>query len=72
MPVLRASVTTPPAEGRANDTLLLLLARQLAMPRRDLAIVGGARSRNKIVHVAGEPASLLKRLAAALAALPRS
>ena len=69
-PLLKASVSAPPAEGRANDALLALLAKSWGLPRRDLAIVGGAKSRNKIVHVAGQRAELLKRLAALLAALP--
>ena len=69
-PVLKASVTAPPAEGRANDALLALLAKSWGVPRRDLAIIGGIKSRSKIVHVAGDPAELLKRLAALLASLP--
>ena len=71
-PLLKASVTAPPTEGRANDALLALLAKSWGVPRRDLAIVGGAKSRNKTVHVTGNPADLLKRLAAFLAALPAS
>jgi len=69
-PQLEASVTAPPAEGRANDALLALLAKSWGVPRRDLAIVGGARSRNKTVHVTGDPAELLKRLAVLLVSLP--
>jgi uncharacterized protein (TIGR00251 family) len=68
--MLKASVTAPPAEGRANDALLALLAKSWGVPRRDLAIVGGAKSRNKTVHVAGDPAELLSRLAALLSSLP--
>lgn len=71
-PVLKVLVTAPPAEGRANDALLQLLAREWRVPRRDLTIVGGNKSRSKIVHVAGDPAALLKRLGAALAFLPGS
>ena len=70
--VLKAAVTAPPADGRANDALLRLLAREWGVPRRDLAIVGGQKSRSKTIHVAGEPALLLKRLGDALAALPQS
>ena len=70
--VLKISVTAPPADGRANDALLHLLAREWSVPRRDLAIVGGLKSRSKIVRVAGEPSLLVKRLGAALAALPGS
>lgn len=70
--VLKVSVTAPPADGRANDALLQLLAREWGVPRRDLAIVGGLKGRSKTVRVAGKPADLLERLGAALAALPRS
>jgi uncharacterized protein (TIGR00251 family) len=68
-PVLKVSVTAPPAEGRANDALLRLLAAEWGLPPRDLAVVGGKKSRAKIVRVAGEPSFLLKRLGAALAGL---
>jgi len=70
--VLRVSVTAPPADNRANDALLKLLADAWKLPRRAVAIVGGARSRNKLVHVAGDPAALLARIAERLARLPRS
>ena len=69
--VLKASVTAPPAEDRANEALLQLLAKEWDLPRRELAVVGGRKSRNKIVHVAGDPSFLLKGLAARLAALAK-
>ena len=65
-------MTAPPAENRANDALIALLAKEWGLPRRDLMLAGGGKSRNKIVHILGEPQTLLKRLAAALAALPAS
>jgi uncharacterized protein YggU (UPF0235/DUF167 family) len=71
-PLLKASFTAPPAEGRANDALLGLLAKNWGVPRRDLAIVGGGKSRNKTVQVAGDPAELLQRLGAFLPTLPTS
>ncbi|HVC56490.1 MAG TPA: DUF167 family protein [Stellaceae bacterium] len=71
-PVLRVSVTALPAEGRANAALLQLLAREWRVPRRDIALVGGQKSRSKIVHVGGDTPVLLRRLRSALAALPRS
>jgi len=64
--VLKVSVTAPPSEDRANDALLQLLAKEWGLPRRDLALVGGRKSRNKIVRVAGEPAALMRRLALAI------
>ena len=70
--VLKVAVTAPPADSRANDALLQLLAKEWRVPRRDLAIVGGQKSRNKTVRLAGDPAVLLKRLGDALAALPQA
>jgi uncharacterized protein (TIGR00251 family) len=69
--VLKVSVTAPPADGRANEALLRLLAKEWDVPRRDLAIVVGHKSRNKAIGVAGDPALLLKRLGAALASLAK-
>jgi uncharacterized protein len=68
--VLKVSVTARPAEGRANEALTALLAKEWGLPRRDLTLVAGGKSRSKTVHVAGEPKVLLQRLALALAALP--
>lgn len=70
--VLKVSVAAPPEDGRANAALLRLFANEWRLPQRDLAIVSGAKSRNKIVHIAGGTASLLARLGAALAALPQA
>ena len=72
MPVLRVSVGAPPEDGRANEALLRLLAKEWRLGRRDLSIAAGAKSRNKSVHAAGEPGELLRRIGAALAPLPRS
>jgi len=67
---LKASVTAPPQNGRANEALLQLLAHAWEIPRRDLAIVTGAASRHKTVRVAGDPHRLLARLSGAMANLP--
>jgi uncharacterized protein len=66
---LKASVTAPPQDGRANEALLQLLARAWQIPRRDLSIVTGAASRHKTVRIAGDPHQLLARLAGAIASL---
>jgi uncharacterized protein len=70
--VVKASVTAPPEDGRANEALLQLLARVWRLPRRDLAIVARAASRHKTVSVCGDPQQLLCRLGALLAPLPGS
>ena len=51
--VLRVRVTAPPVDGKANHALIRLLANQLDVPARDIAIVSGASSRSKVVNVDG-------------------
>jgi uncharacterized protein (TIGR00251 family) len=67
---VKASVTAPAQDGQANEALLQLLARAWRLPRRDLSIVVGAASRNKIVRVAGDPDELIAKLSRELAGLP--
>jgi len=69
---LKATVTAPARDGRANEALLRLLARAWELPRRDLSIVAGLASRNKTVRVAGDPQWLSAQLAGAIADLPGS
>jgi uncharacterized protein (TIGR00251 family) len=68
--VLKAAVTAPAEAGRANEALLQLLARAWHLPRRDLSIVTGSTSRNKVVRVAGDPQRLLEQVALEIARLP--
>jgi uncharacterized protein (TIGR00251 family) len=42
-----------PVDGAANAELIDLLARTLKVPRRDITIVGGEKSRSKRVRIAG-------------------
>ncbi len=51
--VLRARVTAPAVEGAANNALIRLLADSLSVARRDVRIVAGATSRQKLVVVDG-------------------
>jgi len=46
-------VAAPPVDGAANDELIDVLAENLQVPRRAIAIVGGMRSRTKRVRVTG-------------------
>ena len=69
---IKASVTAPPEGGRANEALLRLLAQTWHLPRRNLSIVAGATSRNKIVNVAGDPHQLFAQLSGEVANLPDS
>jgi len=50
---LKVCVTAPPEGGRANDALVEVLADWLGVKRRQIEIVSGATSRNKVVRVTG-------------------
>ena len=51
--VLRVRVGAPAVEGAANNALVRLLADELGVARRDVRIVAGATSRQKLVVVDG-------------------
>ncbi|MCK4866612.1 MAG: DUF167 domain-containing protein [Alphaproteobacteria bacterium] len=55
---LKANVTAVPEDGKANAALLKLLAKTWKLPKTSLTIASGATSRNKVVHIAGDPAAL--------------
>jgi uncharacterized protein (TIGR00251 family) len=62
---LLVRLAAPPLDGEANDALISLMAVVLDVPKRDLAIVAGERSRRKRLKIAGlTPASVHKRLGA--------
>ena len=61
---LKVHVAAAPEDGKANDELLAVLAREMKLPRRDLALVAGAASRQKLVVIAGEAAALRSRIKA--------
>ena len=60
--VLKARVMAPAVEGAANDALIRLLADELGIARRDVRIVAGATSRQKLVVVDGvDPDAIVAR-----------
>lgn len=61
--LLLARVTAPPVEGKANEALRRLLAEALSIAPRDISIVSGLASREKLVQVRGlDTATLRARL----------
>jgi uncharacterized protein len=50
---LKVKVHAPALEGRANDELLDFLAATLGAARRDVTLLRGDKSRQKLVRVAG-------------------
>jgi uncharacterized protein (TIGR00251 family) len=51
--VLKVRVMAPAVEGAANASLVRLLADELGIARRDVRIVAGANSRQKLVVIEG-------------------
>ena len=60
--VLKVRVMAPAVEGAANTALIRLLAEDLGISRRDVRIVAGATSRQKLVVIEGvEPEAIVAR-----------
>ena len=66
-PLLKLRLVAPPVEGAANQALIAFLAKSLSLRKADIAIRSGETSRVKILHLAGDPAVILKKLDAWLA-----
>ena len=54
-------LNAPPVDGAANTELIRVLAEILGIPRRDIEIVSGGRSRSKRVRIRGVEASDVRR-----------
>jgi hypothetical protein len=67
-PVLKAHVTAPPEDGKANAALIVLIAAWLGVPKSSVTIISGPKSRLKTVAIAGDGAELLHKLAVLLVA----
>ncbi len=62
--VLRARVSAPPLEGRANKALRKLIAARVGVPYSRVSVVRGEKSRDKLIAIAGvETGELERRLA---------
>jgi uncharacterized protein len=61
---LKAAVTAPAEDGKANSALIALLADQWRLSKSDVEIMRGATQRDKVVRISGEPNQLAERVAA--------
>ena len=50
---LKVAVAAPPLEGRANDALVSWVAECLGLPRRQVSVTAGLRSRDKTLRASG-------------------
>ena len=60
---LKAQVTAPAEDGRANAAVIDLLAATWRVPKSAFAVTRGATSRDKVISIAGEPALLAAKIA---------
>ncbi|MEB3221571.1 MAG: DUF167 domain-containing protein [Candidatus Sericytochromatia bacterium] len=63
---LRVRLTAPPVDDAANEALVAAVARWLGVARAQVALVSGARAREKRVLVRGDALTLRARLEALL------
>ncbi len=50
---MRARVTAPPVDGKANAALERLVANALGVPKSAVSVVSGARGREKTLAIEG-------------------
>jgi uncharacterized protein YggU (UPF0235/DUF167 family) len=67
---LRAAVSAPPVDGEANEAVRALVAKQLGVPRAQVALTRGASGRNKTLAITGDPVALLPRAQALCVSAP--
>jgi uncharacterized protein (TIGR00251 family) len=60
--VLKVRVRVPAREGEANAALLALIAREVGVAPRDVALVAGAAARIKRLRIAGSGPALVAAL----------
>ena len=58
---LKVKIHAPALDGRANDALLDFLAQQLDVPRRDVSLIHGDKSRQKVVRIANLDAATVRQ-----------
>ena len=54
---LLVRLAAPPVEGAANVALIELLSRAFQRPRRDISIISGEKSRDKLITIDGVTAA---------------
>ena len=52
---IKLRLAAPPVDGKANAALIDFLAAYFGVPRRDVTIVSGLKSRSKRVAIEGVP-----------------
>ena len=51
--MVKIKVTSPPIDGKANKAVVDMLSKQFKIPKKDILIVSGEKSRNKKIRIHG-------------------
>lgn len=46
-------LAAPPVDGAANDALIAFLSEELGVPRRNISVIAGEKTRDKRVQIEG-------------------
>ena len=60
--LLKAAVTAPAEDGKANRAVIELLAAEWRLPKSAFEVMRGAAARDKTVSISGESGSLADRI----------
>ena len=60
---LKLAVTEAPERGKANAAVITLLAQELRVPKKNIAIVSGETSQDKVAEILGINEQALRALA---------
>ncbi|MCK5576083.1 MAG: DUF167 domain-containing protein [Sphingomonadales bacterium] len=64
--LLKARVRAVPEDGKANTALIKTLSKWLGVPKSQLSLATGAKSRHKTVHIRGDMCDIESQLKSAL------
>ena len=53
-PRLLVAVNTPPVDGKATEAALVAVAEAIGVKRRDVSLITGATSRDKLIEIRGD------------------
>ncbi len=61
---LKIRLAAPPVDNAANEELTIFIAQQLGVPKRNVRVVSGAKSRRKTLEIIDAPEGAIASLSA--------
>jgi uncharacterized protein (TIGR00251 family) len=63
---LKIKLDVPPIEGKANEKCIKFLSKILSVPKTNIKIISGEKSKNKIVYIKSNPDELVSMISETL------